>query len=183
MAKPKTRTRKPTTTRKSKSKKAAKKTVKKAAKKMAAKKVKEPRAKREKVEKPSIKTIYENIKLLRYEVAGLEHTLQLIRQRVNDLPFPKSNIGGSSENLQNNTQMDLFNGVSSDAPDLKSNGNGSGPTLTKEDVTQALQEVMSKRGTDQVKEILGMHNAKKISDLTPNQWASCYKMCQENMQS
>lgn len=170
MAKPKTRTRKSTTTRKSKSKKAAKKTVKKAAKKMAAKKVKEPRAKREKKERPSIKTIYANILTLRDEVQQLR--ISLINSKISKSAMTAPTDSG---------QMDFFDDNASAAPDLKSNGNGSGSAITKEDVTQALQEVMANSGTDQVKEILGMHDAKKISDLTPGQWASCYKMCKDNI--
>ena len=188
MAKAKTRARKSAT--KSKSKKSTKKTVKLSAKKSAKKAAKRVGAKkattepRVKKERPSIKTIYENIKLLRVELGKLGHWVQNMDFSVNK----KLSKMGQNENTtqtEPNDQMELF------SPDLKSNGKGSGrgnvsgntkenTDITKEDVTQAFQDVLAKSGSAQVKEILGMHDAKKISDLEPKQWASCYQMCKDN---
>lgn len=67
------------------------------------------------------------------------------------------------------SQMGLFDNVPDDPT-------GKTP-VSKEEITQVLQEVSAKFGMDKVKEILKTYKAKKISDVPESDYAAFYSDC------
>lgn len=70
------------------------------------------------------------------------------------------------------SQKDLFDV----AEDVAPGGNGE-TEITKEEVTQALQEVQAKYGTPKVKEILASYNAKVVSAIPKNEYPNVITAC------
>lgn len=156
-------------------KKVTKKTAKKAAKKVAKKKTaasprktttrktgKSPAlaASYNGTDKITLASVYKSIDFLRIEVAELK-----------DLLLGKEPTAKTA-NTPDPMQPSLFD----NPPAQTANGETS---FTKEDIAQALQEVLTIAGQDKVKEILDAHKAARVSAIKEADYPSVFTACKE----
>ena len=169
MAKARTKkTSKKTTKTKTTKKTAAKKPAKKTASKKKSSKVASPRKKTTTKKRTTtagqdtftLKNLFKTLDFLRVEVAEIKELLT-----------GKPTFTPSVTDSTNTDQMGLF--------DTPSNG---GTTLTKEEIAQALQEVMATAGQDAVKTILAKFKAKRVSDIKEADYNDVWAECQETAQ-
>jgi len=154
-------------------KKAGKVTPKKAApKKLPSKESSAKPASSKAPKEKSLKPVFSTLKVLTSETplfvseihAKLDKILELLK---NQTATPKTKKAIKEEKPAPIEEPNLFN-----------EENQSAPSLTHEDLTQALQKVVTLRGLDSGKQCLASFNAKKISDIKEKYFEDFVDLCE-----